>query len=229
VKIQNLTSGLIATLILASPVVGAEEYPAANFQPTVIYSDVDETSQATSISTSKAETSQPDANYPAANFQPTVVYSDSDYKHQTSTASTKKTTSSSSSSASVSSVDEETAVAEGSEDESMVTLLGLVVLAVVGFVLLKKKSLSETSEKPVRQARATSNVKSRPQAGGATGVARYLSKNMPELSSVAQYLKNKNSVQASGVSKYMAKRIVAAKAAAVAKRTGVEKYLRDRG
>jgi hypothetical protein len=225
VKIQNLTGGLIAALILASPIVGAEDYPAANFQPTVIYSDIDEDSRAGSTSTSKAETSQPDSNYPAANFQPTVVYSDSDYKHQTST-SIKKIASSS---ASVSSVNENTTVAEESEDDSMVTLLGLVVLAVVGFVLLKRTSLSEASEKPARQVRVASDTKTRPQVGGATGVARYLSKNMPELSSVAQYLKNKNSVQASGVSKYMAKRIVAAKAAAVAKRTGVEKYLRDRG
>ena len=228
-KIQNLTSGLIAALVLASPIVGAEDYPAANFQPTVIYSDIDEDSKTSSASASKAETSQPDSNYPAANFQPTVVYSDSDYKHPTSTASTETTTSSSSSSASISAVNEEATVAEESEDDSMVTLLGLAVLAIVGFVLLKRKSSSEASEKPVRRARATSNTKARPQTGGATGVARYLSKNMPELSSVALYLKNKNNVQASGVSKYMAKRIVAAKAAAVAKRTGVEKYLRDRG
>jgi len=225
VKIQNLTSGLIAALVLASPIVGAEDYPAANFKPTVIYSDVSEDSKAASTSTSKAETSQPDSNYPAANFQPTVVYSDPDYKHQVLTTSSKKIKSSSS----ALTVNEETAVADESKDDSMVTLLGLVVLAIVGFVLLKRKSLSEASEKPVRQARATSNTKTKPQVGGATGVARYLSKNMPELSSVAQYLKNKNSVQASGVSKYMAKRIVAAKAAAVAKRTGVEKYLRDRG
>ena len=222
-KIQNLTSGLIAALVLASPIVGAEDYPAANFQPTVIYSDIDKDSKAASTSTSKAETSQPDSNYPAANFQPTVVYSDSDYKHQASTTSSKKIESSSS----ISAVNEETTVTEESEDDSMVTIFGLVALALVGFVLLKRKSSSEASKKPVRPVRAASKTK--PQAGGATGVARYVSKNMPELSSVAQYLKNKKSVQASGVSKYMAKRIVAAKAAAVSKRTGVEKYLRDRG
>jgi hypothetical protein len=226
VKIQNLTRGLIATLVLASPIVGAEDYPAANFQPTVIYSDIDKDSKGASTSTSKAETSQPDSNYPAANFQPTVVYSDSDYQYKTSTASTKKTVNSSSSSVSA---NEETTVAEESENDSMVTLLGLVALAIVGFVLLKRKSLFETSEKPVRRARGISKIKKTAQVGGATGVARYLSKNMPELSSVAQYLKNKKSIQASGVSKYMAKRIVTAKAAAVAKRTGVEKYLRDRG
>ena len=228
-KIQNLSSGLIAALVLSSPIVGAEDYPAANFQPTVIYSDVPEDSAA-SASTSKGEKSQPDSNYPAANFQPTTIYSDTDYKHQTSTASQKETASSSSSSASVSSVNEEIAGTEESEDDSMVTLLGLAALAIVGFVLLKRKSSSKLSEKPVRRARTTSNPKKpRHQTDGATGVARYLSKNMPELSSVALYLKNKNNVQASGVSKYMAKRIVAAKVAAVAKRTGVEKYLRDRG
>jgi len=224
VKIQNLTSGLIVALVLASPIVGAEDYPAANFQPTVIYSDVDESSQ--SSTNSKAETSQPDANYPAANFQPTIVYSDSDYKHQKSIASVKIV--SVSTSDEVESGGEDTVASE--DDDSMVILFGLFALVIVGLVLLKRKSSSGDTKKPVRQTRATSNVKIvRSQEGGVTGVARYLSKNMPELSSVAQYLKNKNSVQASGVSKYMAKRIVAAKAAAIAKRTGVEKYLRDRG
>ena len=227
-KIQNLTRGLIAALVVASPIVGAEDYPAANFQPTVIYSDVAENEgKATSKSTSKAETSQPDSNYPAANFQPTVVYSDSDYKHQESAVSQEKTVNSDLSSNVL--ANEEAITVEESTDDSMVTLFGLAILAIVGFVLLKRKSSAEISEKPVRRARVASQTKAKPQAGGATGVARYLSKNMPELSSVAVYLKNKNNVQASGVSKYMAKRIVAAKAAAVAKRTGVEKYLRDRG
>ncbi|MDQ7089652.1 MAG: hypothetical protein Q9M50_03285 [Methylococcales bacterium] len=225
-KIQHLTSGLIAAMVLASPIVGAEDYPAANFQPKVIYIDADEarkSSATSSTSQSKGETSQPDSNYPAANFQPTVIYSDSDYKKSASpSSSASKSSSSSSSSETVAES------SEASEDESMVTLLGLFALAAVGFVFLRKKSSSEPKKATVR-ARAASNNRARPQANGATGVARYLSKNMPELSSVAVYLKNKNNVQASGVSKYMAKRIVAAKAAAVAKRTGVEKYLRDRG
>lgn len=219
-KIQKLIRGLIVALVLASPVVGAKDYPAANFQPTVIYSDTDD-KQSTSSSTSshKAEISQPDSNYPAANFQPTVVYSDAGYKHQSSNTSKKTTIASPSL--------EESMVEESVEEseDSIVTLFGLLVLAAVGFVLLKRKSLSAPATPKKR-----SHVISETKVTGSTGVARYLSKNMPELSTVAKYLRDKNSkVPTSGVSKYMAKKVVAAKAAAVTKITGVEKYLRDQG
>jgi len=227
VKIQNLTSGLVATLVLASPIAGAEDYPAANFQPTVIYSDVDAASQSSSSTNSKAETSQPDANYPAANFQPTVVYSDTNYKHQQSKASAKMTVTSSADKPEKLE-NEDSATLE--DEESMVTLFGLLVLAAVGFILLKRKS-SSVPEESARSVQTTSRIKvtSRSSNTGVTGVARYLSKNMPELSTVAKYLQNKDKIPISGVSKYVAKKVVAAKAAAVAKRTGVEKYLRDRG
>ena len=46
------------------------KYPAANFQPQVIYLDK---SVATEPSTPAA--SEVDSKYPAANFQPTVIYS----------------------------------------------------------------------------------------------------------------------------------------------------------
>jgi len=40
VKNNNLTNGLFAALLLSSPLVGADsKYPAADFQPTVVYQD----------------------------------------------------------------------------------------------------------------------------------------------------------------------------------------------
>ena len=139
-KIQKLTSGLITALVLSSPIVGAEEYPAANFEPTVIYNDSDYKHSGSSTTTSgkKAETSKPDPKYPAANFQPEVVFSDDGYKHHQAESSTKKSTSSSNSSVSAASENTSEVAAENPE-ESMTTLFGLVALVVVGFALFKKK------------------------------------------------------------------------------------------
>ncbi|MCK5728005.1 MAG: hypothetical protein KAH08_02170 [Methylococcales bacterium] len=240
-KIQHLTGGLVAALVLASPVVGAEDYPAANFEPTVIYSDVEEASVTSSSTTTTAKKSKPDSQYPATNFEPTVLYHDADYKHQatdtassTITKNSEPSRSASASSASVSSQSEEvlevaTEASDDAGDASIVTLLGLLVLAIAGFVLLKGKSAS-APEKPSKKTRVASTKRiARATLNSATGVGRYLSKNMPELSSVAKYLQNKEKTPTSGVAKYVAKRVVAAKAAAVSKKTGVEKYLRDKG
>ncbi len=223
-KIQKLTNGLIVALVLASPIAGAEDYPAANFEPTVIYNDTDykHTQSSAVTDNSKAETSKPDAKYPAANFQPEVLFSDADYKHNKS-VSVKSAESSTR--VSVSSETAEVATEEAAV-ESMTTLFGLMALAVVGFVLFKKKS----GICPKKAAKATSRVaSSNSDAAGETGVARYLNKNMPQLSSVAKYLENKEKTPVSGVSKYVARKVIAAKVAAKSKTTGVEKYLRNKG
>ena len=234
-KIQNITNGLIAALVFSSPIVGAEEYPAANFEPKVLYSDSDyKHSESSSVATSskKAETSKADPKYPAANFQPEVLYQDTNYKHnQGSTASASKSTSTVSSSSSSEASSEAPATAEKADD-SMTTILGLVVLAVVGFVFFNKKSApasGTSSQAPVRRRPAPS-VSAGTNNTGLTGVARYLNKNMPpEMSSVAKYLESKEKNPKTGVSKYVARKVVAVKAAAAAKTTGVEKYLRNRG
>lgn len=231
-KIQKLTSGLIAALVFSSPVFAADEYPAANFEPKVLYSDSDykHSASSSSASSKKAETSKADPKYPAANFQPEVLYQDTNYKHnQGSTASAKKSTSTASSSAS-SEASSESAASAVESDDSMTTLLGLVALAVVGFILFNKKSSAPCPKAAASRAPARRRAAPAAQGeAGMTGVARYLNKNMPEMSSVAKYLENKEKVPTSGVSKYLAKKVVAAKVAAAAKTTGVEKYLRDRG
>lgn len=67
--------GVAIALIALNPVLSSaatdDKYPAANFEPTVIYLDKD-SAQAT------AAEPEFDAKYPAANFQPTVIYADKD-------------------------------------------------------------------------------------------------------------------------------------------------------
>lgn len=55
--------------ILASAATD-DKYPAANFEPTVIYVDKD------AVQTASASPAEFDAKYPAANYQPQVIYAD---------------------------------------------------------------------------------------------------------------------------------------------------------
>jgi L-fucose mutarotase/ribose pyranase (RbsD/FucU family) len=55
------------------------QYPAANFQPSVIYIDKDVTAQ-----------SAKDDKYPAANFQPKVIYSDNSVVSQSSSSASSQ-------------------------------------------------------------------------------------------------------------------------------------------
>ena len=89
VKKNNLTNSLFAVLLLTSPVVGADEkYPAADFQPEVVYQDKDyiakdsQSEKTTKQSKNEiTEISEVDTKYPAANFQPQVVYSVCKFHH----------------------------------------------------------------------------------------------------------------------------------------------------
>lgn len=228
-KIKQLTKGVLTALVLISPIVGAEEYPAANFEPKVIYSDTDYKHSASS-SSKTASTSKSDAKYPAANFKPEVIFSDSDYKHNQTPAKTSSSKKVTKSEAVVAEVSEDIVEeSEVSSDDSMVTLFGLGALAVVGFLLFNKKSFSCPKKSASTADTVAAAPKKNANPSGLTGVALYLNKKMPEMSSVAKYLENKEKVPTSGVSKYMARKIVAAKIAAVTKTTGVEKYLRNKG
>lgn len=203
------------------------DYPAADYQPKVLYTNPDYKAESTSAvaaakpaaKAKEVEVVEQDANYPAANYQPKVLFSDSAYKHD---KSAPQITSSGRSSSSASEASEATASAPAGEKDSSNSLLGLVVLAAAGFFLYSKKAGSKSATGSVSSA-------SYGEAGGATGVEKYLDKIGANKTGVAKYLEKQDSNPATGVAKYMAKQIVKDREAAAAKATGVEKYLRDRG
>ncbi len=218
-NINNLTNGLIATLLLASPIVGAEtQYPAADFKPKVIYQDVDSNQSKSAPAKASTKSADVDAKYPAADFEPKLLYKDADYKPGkfTGTASTSERAAT------------ENVAAVKVEEESMLSyLLGLVVFAVAGFIFLKR-----TADKPKAKVYDTQAYSS--HASGLSGVARYLRKhNMSAVTGVARYLESqvasaKSSAAVSGVEKYLEQQAKSAKEKAAQAGTGVEKYMRNR-
>ena len=230
-KKNYVKKGIFTALLLASPLVTAgTQYPAADFQPKVVYQDKDyqhegSESSSSASSASVGETAKADANYPAATFQPKVVYQDKEYKHSSGVGASKSIPLAMWEEK-VEQVAEETASA-ASEESSLNPLFAIVVLGVAGFLFLKK---SKGTAKPKKSARSK-QVRSvgAPSPDGLSGVAKYLESKSPKLSGVAKYLEANQSAPKSGVAKYVAKKVVAAKQAASEKVTGVEKYVRNRG
>ena len=82
-KHTQLTQAVLMASLLAASSVYAQEYPASNFQPKVIYSTeaaassaIKATSSATPCeSTAAVQSTEIDARYPASSFQPKVVFS----------------------------------------------------------------------------------------------------------------------------------------------------------
>jgi hypothetical protein len=240
VKKNNLTTGAFAVLLLASTVAGADQkYPAADFQPEVLYQDSDyiakngPTTATATANKAKAPASTPevtsgapegtnyDSKYPAAHFQPEVLYHDPNYKHNQSvkaTVSKEVVGSNSEESQSVS------ATAAPKEESSLSSyLIGLVVLALAGFYFFKKSSKATVQKKAPAAAPAKASY------ALTTGVAKYL--NKVSGTGVSRYLEKhvKSSSAATGVAKYMAKQAASPKTTAAKAATGVEKYMRDRG
>lgn len=228
-KQNNLTNGLMAAMLLASPMVGAEtQYPAADFQPKVIYQDAEQIAKHSEAAqkSGSASASQEDSRYPAANFQPKVLYKDKDYKPSPSSTAAPVSTKQQSKAAS-----SET-VAAGETEKSKQggnNWIFFAVLAVAGIIFFNRRSKSAT------QAGADYRAASRTSGGvagdysGTTGVARYLNRTMG--TGVSRYLEKqaKTEKAITGVAKYMAKQTVSAKAKASENITGVEKYMRNRG
>jgi hypothetical protein len=226
VKKNNLTRGGIALLLLASTAVSADEqYPAADFQPEVLYQDSDYIAKnSPSASTSKATASnaaaskEVDSKYPAANFEPEVLYHDPNYKPTESA----KTTVSKQAVGTESVESQSVAPAAVKKEESSMSsyLIGLVVLALAGFYFFKTRSTAPAQKKATAPAKASYTL---------TGVAKYL--NKVSGTGVSRYLekqvKSASATATTGVAKYMAKQAASPKATKAA--TGVEKYMRDRG
>jgi LPXTG-motif cell wall-anchored protein len=244
VKKNNLTKCAFAALLLASTVAGADQqYPAADFQPEVLYQDSDyiaknSPSTATKAPVAKAakapvsapaaasaapESTDNDSKYPAANFQPEVLYNDPNYKQIESVkaaVSKKEVASSSAEKSESQDVSESVSASETSEEVSMSSyLIGLVALALAGFYFFKRRSgvtVQKKSSAPVKTAYSLTGVAKYLNKISGTGVSRYLEKNV-------------KSVSTTGVAKYMAKQAASPKETAGKAATGVEKYMRDRG
>ncbi|WP_428356647.1 hypothetical protein [Methyloprofundus sp.] len=232
-KKNNVKKGIFTALLLASPFVTAgTDYPAADFQPKVIYQDESYQHQGSASSSSSAgQKTKADANYPAAAYEPEVLYIDKDYKHKSGSTSNnsvalKKYTETSSETA----TQEPSSSEESSSEESSLNpLFAIVVLGVAGF-LYSKQAKGKGASKPkktyaARKAQASSGDFR--NADGVSGVAKYLQNKIPKLSSVDKYLEANKSAPKSGVAKYVARRVVAAKKAASENVTGVEKYMRN--
>ena len=233
-KKNNLTSGAFAVLLLASTVAGADQqYPAADFQPEVLYQDSDYIAKnSPKTTTAKSATAAPkaaavsssaesahDSKYPAADFQPEVLYQDTNYKHTESvkaSISKKEAVSASVSNESVSAT-------EATEESSFTSyLIGLIALALAGFYFFKIRST------PTVQKKTSTQQPVKTSYALTTGVAKYL--NRVSGTGVSRYLETRvKSASATGVAKYMAKQAASQKTTSAKAATGVEKYMRDRG
>jgi hypothetical protein len=73
VKKNDLTNGLFAALLLASPMAGAEsQYPAKHFEPEILYQDNDLISKHSQAAKERAATAQAKPEAPAAPAESTV-------------------------------------------------------------------------------------------------------------------------------------------------------------
>ncbi|MBL6987504.1 MAG: hypothetical protein ISR72_10810 [Methylobacter sp.] len=74
--ILGLTTAVIALASLTASAASDDQYPAANFQPSVIYIDKDAVKPSTKCPTPKSAEKEVefDPKYPAANFVPKVIY-----------------------------------------------------------------------------------------------------------------------------------------------------------
>ena len=226
-KKNSVKKGIFTALLLASPFVTAgTQYPAADFQPKVVYQDKDYQHEggSSSSSASLGEKAAADANYPAATFQPKVVYQDTGYKHKTGGEAGKSIPLATWTEVADSATEEK--YADDAEAASESPLFAVVVLAVAAF-LFSRRSKGSAKAKAKNTSRSAARASN--NASGLTGVARYLQEKSPQLTGVAKYLAETQATPKSGVAKYVAKKVVAAKQAASEKVTGVEKYVRNKG
>jgi hypothetical protein len=206
VKKNNLLQGAILALLVSSPLAAfAGQYPAADFEPKILYQD--ESAKSATQAPVKATpapaavaVSEDDSKYPATNFQPKVLFSDASYKHDKSAPSLTPTSASSESSSYSTSagavVMEQSKSESGSNDSNLLILA--VLAAIGGFVLFNKKGGSTASNETV-------------YANRETGVTRYLNARVPKVSGVTKYLERAG--KPTNVARYIAKQNIAQKAA----------------
>ena len=184
-KKNDLTKSLFAALLLASPMVGAEQqYPAVNFEPTILYQDADYIAK----------------NKPSAVPAPVAAETASAASRQTESYTTETKPGQS---------------PGKKEESSMETyLVGLIVLALAGLVFWGGKQPAPKAQAARREdiaapAAGTGEtgvakyLKNLGASAGATlaetGVAKYLktlevsTKGTAALTGVAKYLRNLDS------------------------------------
>jgi len=225
VQKNNLTTGLLLALLLASPLVGAGPYPPP-FEPSIIYQDpeaVPKSTQPTSSETTKeAKPAAAGTKYPAG-FEPTVVYRDAELiaKHGESKPATTST-------GQTAPEAEQTAVSKPAEaSKSQNPLIENYPIALVALALAALAFWSSRRSASKAQQTVTTATGLFTGTPGKTGVARYLSEK-PEPAAetgVSKYLKGMPApTPDTGVSKYLKSMPAAVKAA----ETGVSKYLKNR-
>jgi hypothetical protein len=213
VKKNNLLQGAIVALLVASPLAAfAGQYPAADFEPKVLYQDesikssapaVKVIASATTIST-PAAVSADDSQYPATNFQPKVLFSDSNYKHDKSAPSIAPTSSPDFTTSAGTVVMEQAAEKKAAkeDDNSLFLLLGAV--AVAGFAASRcPKFAGIFGSCAASSDEVTANRE--------TGVTRYLNARVPKVSGVTKYLERAG--KPTNVARYIAKQNIAQKTA----------------
>jgi hypothetical protein len=76
--LSGLTTAVIALVSLSASAGGTDPYPAANFEPKVIYIDKDAVKSAPECQSQSQKPAEKaaefDPKYPAANFVPKVIY-----------------------------------------------------------------------------------------------------------------------------------------------------------
>lgn len=213
---NTLTKSVLAMLLLSSSLAIAEtEYPATNFEPTVLFHDEDANSKAkankpnTASASQEASSTSQEAAKPASSAATTSVA-----KEESKSASSAATATSTSSAPASSSASSSTA--EG--DSNLVSIfLGLIAAGAVGFFL---KNQARVSNRDSGSASNESGFK--PDSSGLSGVARYL-KNIEAAkgTGVARYIDKQKAIDE-------AKAAAAAEAAKIAaESTGVAKYIKQ--
>ncbi len=205
-KKNNLLQGAIVTLLVASPLAAfAGQYPAADFEPKVLYQDesvkstpapaekVVPAKAAPVTATPAPVASVDDSKYPAANFEPKVLFKDDSYKPTKSALVSEYKTS-------AGAVIMEESKKEEGIDPNLFILAGLAA-AVFGASRCPKFAgiFGKTS------------ALNEPSALQETGVARYLNARIPKVSGVTKYLERAG--KPTNVARYIAKQNIAQKAA----------------
>ena len=207
-KKNNLLQAAIITLLVASPfAANAGQYPAADFEPKVLYQDESVKSTpapaAKVVPANTAPAAAPavatpapvvasvdDSKYPAANFEPKVLFKDDSYKPTKSAPAPEYKTSAGA------------VIMEESKKEDGIdpNLLILAALAAAAFGVSRCPKFSRN---------AASNE---PSVSTETGVTRYLNARIPKVSGVTKYLDRAG--KPTNVARYIAKQNIAQKAAA---------------